>query len=160
MSIFSDHISNSGDKIVEQYYNIVWDYIHGKKIIARLSPKKREDGIFYVNPDHKHTYYNPDWIFYVYLDKALRTSKFNARPPKKNKGGCKGSIVFNKLDESNIRFRFNKIIEQCEVLKYNGNTYIFTDPYDNTTYSRRNTIINMMYNYITKETSNSKYFKK
>lgn len=160
MSLFSDNVFSNEDKIVEQCYNIEWDYIHGERIISRLSPKEKEDGIFCVTPDHKHRYYNPNWIFYVYLEKSLSASRFDARPPKKNKGCCKGSIILSKLDKSNIRFRFNKIIEPCEVLKYKGNTYILTDPYDNNIYSLKNTIINMMYDYITKETINSKYFKK
>ena len=37
MSIFSDHISDSGDKIVEQYYNIVWDKSHPKNVAYRDS---------------------------------------------------------------------------------------------------------------------------
>ena len=160
MSIFNDHISDSGDKIVEQCYNLEWDWVGGKKITKGLFPKRDESGIYYKDPDRKQVYYNPLYIFCVYLSNALAVSRSNARPSKKSKGWSKGAISLSKLDESNLRIRFNKMIQECRVLKYKDIEYILTNPYDATAGSLKNRIIEMMYNYITKETSNSKYFKK
>jgi len=95
----------------------------------------------------------------VYLSNVLAMSRSNARTLKKNKGRCKGAISLSKLDESNLRARFNKMIQECRVLKYKDIEYILTDPYDATAWSLKNRIIEMMYNYITKETNNSKYFR-
>ena len=159
MSIFNDHISDSGDKIVEQCYNLKWDCVGGKEIIKGLFPKRDESGIYYKDPDHKQVYYNPLYIFRVYLSNVLAMSRSNARTLKKNKGRCKGAISLSKLDESNLRARFNKMIQECRVLKYKDIEYILTDPYDATAWSLKNRIIEMMYNYITKETNNSKYFR-
>jgi hypothetical protein len=159
MSIFNDHVSDSGDNLVEKCYNLEWDWIGGNKIIKGLFPKKDESGIYYKDPERKQAYYSPAYIFYTYLSKSLASARANARAPKKNKGGCRGVISLSKLDESNLRLRFNKMIKECSVLMYKDTEYILTDPYDGFVYSLKNRIMDMMYNYITTETYNSKYFR-
>ena len=107
MSIFSEAtIEEMNDSTIEKYYILEWDFMRGKKIKKRLYPRKREDD-FYVSPDHKHMYYNPDWIFYTYLSNALEISKFNARHPKKNKGVVKDQLC--SVNSMNRTFCFNLI---------------------------------------------------
>ena len=159
MSIFNDHISTSGDEIIEQHYDLIWDWIDRDKIIKGLFPKRDKMGRC-VDTEHDRAYYNPQYIFYIYLNNTINTARHNAHTSKKNKGGCRGEILLNKIDKSNLWVRFNKIINDCEVLIYKDNKYILINPFDVTIQSLRNNIISMMYNYITTETCNSRYFKK
>lgn len=153
MSIFTNtNIQETNDTIIEKYYTLEWDFMRGKKIRKGLFPRKRDDGIFYLDPDRKEVYYNPGWVFYFYLSIAIEYARKNAK-------GFRGEFKISALDESNLRCRFKNMTQDCGVLEYKGSNYILTDPYNNAVSSLKSQIVHMMYNYITKETNKSRYFK-
>ena len=140
MSIFSEtNIEETNDTIIEKYYILEWDFMRGKKIQKGLFPRR-------IYPDRKEIYYNPGWVFYFYLSSALAYARQNAR-------GFRGEFKLSALDESNLRYRFKNMIKDCGVLKYKGS------PYNVSVCSLKSQIVDMMYNYITKETNKSRYFK-
>ena len=145
MSIFSEaNIEEINDSMIEKCYILEWDFMRGKKIKKGLFPRRRDD---------KEIYYNPGWLFYFYLSTAVAYARQNAK-------GFRGEFKLSDLDESNLRYRFKNMIKDCGVLKYKSSNYVLADPYDNAVYGLKNQIVDMMYNYITKETNKSKYFKK
>lgn len=147
MSIFNQNmIKESGDWVVEKYYRLEWDFIRGKKIKMGLIPKVLPEDQIQRSP-----YYNPGYLFYIFLFKALSTASYNAHVFR--------SFKLNQIDESNLRVRFKNIIKDCEILKYKGTNYVSVDPYDDTTGSLKTQIINMMLCYIIKETDKSQYLK-
>ena len=153
MSIFSGtNIEETNDTIIEKYYILEWDFMRGKKIQKGLFPRKLDESISYLDHDKKEVYYNPGWVFYFYLSTAVAYARQNAK-------GFRGEFKLSDLDESNLRYRFKNMIKNCGVLKYKGSNYILADPYNNAVCSLKSQIVNMMYNYITKETNKSKYFK-
>ena len=156
MSIFSGtNIEETNDTIIEKYYILEWDFMHGKKIKKGLFPRKLDDSISYLDHDKKEVYYNPGWVFYFYLSTALAYARQNARGFR----GFRGEFKISALDESNLRCRFKNMTQDCGILKYKGSNYILADPYNNAVSSLKSQIVDMMYNYITKETNKSRYFK-
>lgn len=148
MSIFSvNDMKETSEELVEKYYRLEWDFVRGKKIKLGLIPR-----VFPEDQIRRNPYYNPGYLFYIFLFKALRTAANNTR-------GFRGDFKLNQIEESNLRFRFKNIIKDCGILKYKGTDYVRVDPYDDTTGSLKNQIINMMYDYIIKETNKSRYFK-
>ena len=153
MSIFSEaSIREINDSTIEKCYILIWDFMRGKKIKKGLFPRRCDNGTFYL-ADKKGIYYNPGWLFYFYLSTAVVYARQNAK-------GFRGEFKLSDLDESNLRYRFKNMMKDCGVLKYKSSNYVLTDPYDDTVDSLRSQIVDMMYNYITKETNKSKYFKK
>lgn len=153
MSIFSGtNIEETNDTIIEKYYILEWDFMRGKKIKKGLFPRRRDDGMYYLDPDRKEVYYNPGWVFYFYLSIAIEYARKNVK-------GFRGEFKISVLDESNLRCRFKNMTQDCGILKYKDSNYILTDPYNNAVSSLKSQIVDMMYNYITKETNKSRYFK-
>jgi hypothetical protein len=153
MSIFSETtIKETSDIIIEKYYILEWDFVRGKKIKKGLFPRKLDNSISYLDHDKKEVYYNPGWLFYFYLSVALAYARQNAR-------GFRGEFKLSDLDESNLRYRFKNMTKDCGMLKYKSSNYILADPYNNAVSSLKSQIVDMMYNYITKETNKSRYFK-
>lgn len=145
MSIFTNtNIQETNDEVIERFYRLEWDFMRGKKIKKGLFPREIKD------LEGSNVYYNPGYVFYRYLADAVSVARQNAR--------IRGEFNLSKLDEANLRVRFNELIKECAVLKYKSNTYIHTDLYDVTAHGLKTRVIEMMYNYITKETVNSKYF--
>jgi hypothetical protein len=152
MSIFgNDNIQATNDDTIEQLYNLEWDYVKGKRIRKGLFPKNLDGKFSYP---HGSVYYNPMYVFFYYVGRTLDSIRDIVS--KKDRG----KIELSKLDEGNLMVRFNRMITECGVLQYKGDTYIKTDLYDANPSSLKNRIIETMFNYISKETCNSKYFKR
>lgn len=136
------------EEMVEKYYRLEWDFIRGKRIKMGLIPK-----VLLGDQAQRDSYYNPGYLFYIFLFKALSTASNNAHR-------FRGTFRLNQIDESNLRVRFKNLIKDCGILKYKSVNYVLINPYDNLTGSLKNQIIDMMYKYITTESSFARYFKK
>jgi hypothetical protein len=149
MSIFDNNsIGEMNDEMVDRFYRLEWDFMRGKRIKKGLYPREIKD----LHPEETRVYYNPGYVFYRYLAETVSVARRNAR--------LRGEFNLSKLDEANLRVQFSELIKECKTLQYKSNTYIDTDLYDVTAHGLKTRIIAMMYNYITKETVNSKHFKK
>ena len=160
MSIFNkvEDLRELDDQIIEKYYGISYDWVAGNRIKKSLYMKrdviKIQDEI---SPLYENTYYYPEYVFQICMRKSMVTAKENA---KKTSGKTRVTIDVSKFEVSNMRVRFNKMIEGCGVFKYKGDTYINFDMRDRSTDGLLVRIENMLYDYITKETYNSRFFRK
>ena len=157
MSIFNnetkDIIKHSND-LIDSFYELKYEWYRGKQYKQKIcwKPKSPQEGD--ISVEYKKTYYYPNWVFIDSLEHAMSRLRWQAKNLNKR---VKVDIKLSKLEVSNIRFRFNKLIEDLTKFNYKGDTLIYID------YSlRENDIMmqidNMMYDYIKKETANIKYF--
>lgn len=158
MSIFNkvEDLRELDDHIIEKYYGVSYDQVAGKQIKKCLYIKRdkiRDE----ISPLYENTYYYPEWIFQVCMRKSLATAKEIAKIAS---GKTRVTIEVSKFEVSNMRVRFNKMIDGCGVFKYKGDTYINFNMRDKSTDGLLVRVENMIYDYITKETYNSRFFRK
>ena len=159
MSIFDENITNC-DELVEQRYNIESDWIRNKRIIRALIPKESPS----TTEKLKSAYYHPEYLFWNIYATAIHKANNNIKEPKTNKERnlLRGGISLEKIDMTNLRKRFAKLVGECEMLIYKEQFYFKTGP--STIIAKENDLFSrateMMYDYITKETRYSKYFCK
>ena len=146
------------DRIIEKYYSVSYDWVAGNRIKKGLYMKNNGiENRDEIPPLYENTYYYPEWIFRVCMRRSLAIAKENAKiASRKNRL----TIGVNKFEVSNMRIRFNKMIDGCGVFKYKGDTYINFNIQDRSTDGLLVRIENMIYDYITKETHNSRFFRK
>jgi len=146
------------DQIIEKYYGVSYDWVAGNRIKKGLYMKRDVIKIQNeISPLYAYTYYYPEWIFQICMRRSLAVVIENAKIAS---GKPRVTIEVSKFEVSNMRARFNKMIDGCGVFKYKGDTYINFDMWDRSTDGLLVRIENMLYDYITKETYNSRFFRK
>ena len=160
MSIFNkiEDLRELDDQIIEKYYSVSYDWAAGKQIKKGLYMKNDVIKILdEISPLYENTYYYPEWIFQVCMRNSLVAAKENAKIAS---GKTRLTIELSKFEVRNMRVRFNKMIDGCGILKYKGDTYINFNMWNRSTDGLLVRIENMIYDYITKETYNSRFFRK
>lgn len=162
MSIFSptNDLGKLNDQIIDKYYVLEYDFVKGVRIkhkLALRTDKVRVDDE--ISRLYERSYYYPRWVFETLLVSTIADVRHNATVVGQSHNKPI-NIVISKLDTANMNVRFKNIIKDCSKFEYKGDTFIAMNFYDVSWDSIRNKVTTMMYNYITKETCNSKYFRK
>ena len=158
MSIFDiDSIQRVDEKIIESQYNLEYDFVAGKKIIKGLFLKTTWPRTIECN--FETSYYGFQFLLQSYIQEVFHGISANAFCVLKKKS-YKGKIWLSSLDESNLKVRFRRLLEDYGKIQYKDRDYYAVDFYDRAESGLRHKATSMIYNYIKFETQNAKYFVK